>query len=214
MPGSSQVALRPAAVLVLLTDSREGPAVLLTQRASDLTHYPDQLVFPGGAAEAGDDGPAATALREAAEETGLDPANLHILAVLPAVELPDTGFLLSPVLAWSALPTFTSSANLAEVSACTTMSLRQLARPDPWPPPPTSTEEAPMQPQLGALGGVTRMIIDLVTGMLARIQDPHTPATRVDESRTWRSADTIRSGREGVGRAGRSFRTFRGGGSK
>jgi len=41
--------LRPAAVLVLFCDSDTGHTVLLTERAADLTHYPQQLVFPGGA---------------------------------------------------------------------------------------------------------------------------------------------------------------------
>lgn len=55
--------LRPAAVLVLLTEHPCGPRLLLTQRAPDLGDYPGQLVFPGGASDPQDDGPVATATR-------------------------------------------------------------------------------------------------------------------------------------------------------
>jgi 8-oxo-dGTP pyrophosphatase MutT (NUDIX family) len=164
----ARITLRPAAVLVLLSDSPDGPAVLLTERAPDLAHYPGQLVFPGGAAEPGDEGPVSTALREAAEETGLDPSSVQILGMLPAFALPDSGFLLTPVLAWSARPAFTGSANLAEVSALATTPLRGWTRPDPAEQLPGAWQGASADSPRGALGAVTGVVIDLVTGMLAR----------------------------------------------
>lgn len=63
---------------------------------------PEQVGLPGGAAEEGDAGPVGTALREAEEEVGLDHADVRIIAVLPAFALPDSGFMLTPVLAWTA----------------------------------------------------------------------------------------------------------------
>ena len=168
----AQVTLRPAAVLVLLTDSPDGPAVLLTERAPDLAHYPGQLVFPGGAAEPGDDGPVSTALREAAEETGLDPSSAQILGTLPALALSDSGFLLTPVLAWSGRPVFTGSANLAEVSAMATMPLRRLARPASAEQLPGTWQGNSAESPHGTLGAVTGIVIDLVTGMLARAANP------------------------------------------
>gem|GEM_PF-1171077 len=166
----ARITLRPAAVLLLLTDTPAGPAALLTERAPDLPFYPGQLVFPGGAAEPGDDGPVTTALREACEEVGLDPASVTILGALPAVALPDSGFLLTPVLAWSARPTFTSSANLAEVNSLATVPLAHLTQPEPgWPGVlggDAAPEGAPVSELLGNLGAVTRVLIDLVTGML------------------------------------------------
>jgi 8-oxo-dGTP pyrophosphatase MutT (NUDIX family) len=159
-------------VLVLLTDSADGPAVLLTERAPDLAHYPGQLVFPGGAAEPGDDGPVGTALREAAEETGLDPSSVQILGTLPALALPGSGFLLTPVLAWSGRPVFTGSANLAEVSALATRPLRRRARPGPAGQLPGAPQGAAADSPHGALGAVTGVVIDLVTGMLARAANP------------------------------------------
>lgn len=97
---SSSDALRPAAVLVLLIDSVDGPDILLTARAAALANYPGLLVFPGGSAETGDDGPAATALREAAEEIGINPTRVHIIGSLPPLALPATRFLVTPVVGW------------------------------------------------------------------------------------------------------------------
>ena len=82
------VQLRPAAVLVLLTDGPNGPCVVLTERSADLTDYPGQLSFPGGAADAKDDGPVAAALREAAEEVGLDPDSVQVIGLLPRRHCP------------------------------------------------------------------------------------------------------------------------------
>lgn len=112
----STVTLRAAAVLVLLTDGPEGPNVLLTGRSPDLTHYAGQLVFPGGAADPGDRGLVDTALREASEEIGLDPSSVHVIGTLPAFALADSGFLVSPVMAWSHEPRFLHPANQAEVT--------------------------------------------------------------------------------------------------
>lgn len=174
----TELTLRPAAVLVLLSDSSDGPTVLLTERAPDLANYPGQLVFPGGAADPGDDGLVATALREAVEETGLDPRTLNILGTLPALALPDSGFLLTPVLAWSHRPEFNTSPNLAEVSGLATQALHLPAYPGPTLPPRPSPSDEPTardpQPPPPAIGMVTRAILDLVTGMVARAVVPAT----------------------------------------
>lgn len=114
----------------------------------------------------------------------MDPASVQILGVLPAVALPDSGFLLSPVLAWSPRPMFTGSANLAEVSALATISLRQLAHPETgsWPVGAGNhaTDGATMDARLGNIGAVTRVVIDLVTGMISRSAASH-PTTAIVE---------------------------------
>lgn len=90
--------LTEAAVLIGLGEGADGPTVLLTKRSSRLKHHPGQIAFPGGKRDAGDASLAATALREAEEEVGLDPATVEILGSLPAHETV-TGFAVTPVVA-------------------------------------------------------------------------------------------------------------------
>lgn len=78
--------------------------VLLTRRADTLDHHPGQISFPGGRIEAHDRDPAEAALREAVEETGLDPAGVDVLATLPDVPLVVSNYLVTPVTAWWASP--------------------------------------------------------------------------------------------------------------
>jgi 8-oxo-dGTP pyrophosphatase MutT (NUDIX family) len=107
---------RPAAVLVLFgvldrERARAGDAavareldVLLVRRADTLRQHPGQVSFPGGRVDPGDDGVVGAALREAHEETGLDPAGVEVLGTLPDVALPVSDHLVTPVLAWWARP--------------------------------------------------------------------------------------------------------------
>ena len=74
--------------------------VLLQRRAASMGHHPGQISFPGGGADASDSDPAATALREAVEETGLDPSGVEILGMLPELPLPVSNNLVTPVPAW------------------------------------------------------------------------------------------------------------------
>ena len=107
--------LRPAAVLVLfgVLDSvparASGPVardldVLLLRRAATLASHAGQIAFPGGRLEASDDGPIAAALREAAEETGVDPAGIDPLGTLPGMPVPVSRHLVTPVPAWWTRP--------------------------------------------------------------------------------------------------------------
>ncbi|MET7373137.1 NUDIX hydrolase [Micromonospora arida] len=92
---------RESAVLVLLGEEPGGgPDVLVLQRAATLRNHAGQPAFPGGAADPEDADVRATALREANEEVGLDPASVTVLAELPKLWIPVSDFVVTPVLAW------------------------------------------------------------------------------------------------------------------
>ncbi|GAA3862472.1 hypothetical protein GCM10022381_03310 [Leifsonia kafniensis] len=78
--------------------------VLLLRRATTLGSHPGQIAFPGGRLEASDADPTAGALREAVEETGLDPDGLEPLGTLPELPLAVSNHLVTPVLAWWTRP--------------------------------------------------------------------------------------------------------------
>jgi len=88
---------RPAAVLLAVVLREAAPTVIVTQRHPDLSD-PGQWVFPGGRADEQDAGPVATALREAHEEIGLDPARVEVLGRLGDY-VSHSGFRISPTLA-------------------------------------------------------------------------------------------------------------------
>lgn len=121
---------RNSAVLVLFGDDQpHGPDVLLIQRAPDMRSHPGQPAFPGGAQDPGDDGPVGAALREAQEETGLDPAGVQVLQCLPQVWLPPSGFVVTPVIGWWAHPSAVHPMIPAEVSAVHRVAIADLVDP-------------------------------------------------------------------------------------
>jgi 8-oxo-dGTP pyrophosphatase MutT (NUDIX family) len=88
--------LKPAAVLIPLVDRPGEITVLFTQRTAHLANHAGQVSFPGGQIEAGDDGPAATALRETEEEIGLERRFVRLLGHLDTY-VTRTGFIITPV---------------------------------------------------------------------------------------------------------------------
>ena len=95
-----------AAVLVLVFPDADGEArLVLTERAVGGGHHSGEVSFPGGKAEPDDADDAATALREAAEEIGLDPAAAGRAGRRPrssAVWIPVSDFRITPVVAVAA----------------------------------------------------------------------------------------------------------------
>lgn len=95
-------AARPAAVLVLVVPGDDGNArVILTERVDRGGHHSGEVSFPGGKSEPEDGDAAATALREATEEVGLDPiaAGVRVVGILERFWIPVSDFQVTPVLA-------------------------------------------------------------------------------------------------------------------
>jgi 8-oxo-dGTP pyrophosphatase MutT (NUDIX family) len=127
-PWPDDVEARPAAVLILFGvldrvasdhDARSdavsrGLDVLLLARATTLRAHAGQVAFPGGRVDPGDGGAVDAALREAREETGLDPAGVEVLGTLREIPLPFPGHLVTPVLGWWATPSPVRVVDVAE----------------------------------------------------------------------------------------------------
>jgi 8-oxo-dGTP pyrophosphatase MutT (NUDIX family) len=120
---------RPSAVLILFADGPDGPDLLFIQRSQGLRQHPGQPAFPGGAIEDADQDPVAAALREAAEEAGVDPHGVDVLATLPELFIAHSGFRVVPVLAWWHSPGPVSAVDPREVAAVERIGLAELADP-------------------------------------------------------------------------------------
>jgi 8-oxo-dGTP pyrophosphatase MutT (NUDIX family) len=108
---------RAGAVLMLFGMGETGPDVLLIERAHDMRSHAGQMAFPGGAVDDDDADAVAAALREAVEETGLDPAGVQVFASLPALFLPPSGFVVTPVLGWWHTPSPVHAVDPREVAS-------------------------------------------------------------------------------------------------
>jgi 8-oxo-dGTP pyrophosphatase MutT (NUDIX family) len=121
---------RASAVLILFGPSPEGGEdVVLTERSHSMRSHAGQVSFPGGAVDPVDSGPVAAALREAQEEVGLEPAGVQVVAELPALYLPPSNFVVTPVLAWWAQPSPISVVDHLEVARVLRAPLTELTDP-------------------------------------------------------------------------------------
>ena len=102
-----------AAVLLGLV-MRDEPTVLLTQRPAHMSTHAGQIAFAGGKCDEGDADVAATALREANEEVGLEAHHVQVLGTLPEY-VTGSAFYVTPVVALIS-PDMTLQLNTDEVS--------------------------------------------------------------------------------------------------
>jgi 8-oxo-dGTP pyrophosphatase MutT (NUDIX family) len=83
-------------VLVPLFLVGEEPHVVLTRRREDLRRHAGEISFPGGRQDPEDADLCATALREAQEEIGLDPAGVDLVGALQPTPTIATGYAVYP----------------------------------------------------------------------------------------------------------------------
>lgn len=134
---SGTAPVRPAAVLVLfgLRGGADGHGpesvdVLLVERAASLGHHPGQIAFPGGRLDPEDDGPVGAALREATEETGLDPAGVDVVGTLAGLPLAVSNHVVTPVLAWWEQPSPVGVVDHGECAAVFRVPVSELVDPE------------------------------------------------------------------------------------
>ncbi|MEP9384502.1 CoA pyrophosphatase [Nocardioides sp. KR10-350] len=119
---------RESAVLMLFGEGAAGPDLLLTERSHTMRSHPGQVSFPGGSLDPGEE-PVEAALREAQEETGLDPAGVEVIGLLPQLHLPVSNFAVTPVLGWWRDTSPVSVASLEEVHAIYRTPIAELVDP-------------------------------------------------------------------------------------
>jgi 8-oxo-dGTP pyrophosphatase MutT (NUDIX family) len=127
--GRPTATARRSAVLILFGEGPAGPDVLLIEKSHRLRRHAGQPAFPGGGADPGEDYPVGTALREAYEEAGVDPAGVRVLATLPELFLGPSDNRVIPVLGWWDEPGEVATGDPREVARVARVPLADLVEP-------------------------------------------------------------------------------------
>lgn len=137
----------PAAVLVAAFEENGEARVVLTRRAAHLRTHTGEVSFPGGRLDAGET-PEQGALREAAEEIGMDPGIVELIGRLTPLSTYSSAATITPVVGLlAARPAVIPNPN--EVEHVFDVSLAQLATPgvfheELWSVPVRGEDSFPM----------------------------------------------------------------------
>lgn len=127
---------KQAAVLMLFSGAShanelpDDAGILLTHRTPTMRTHSGQMAFPGGRIDPGDRGPVDAALREAREETGLDPATVTPVATLDLVRVRSNGYPVHPVVGYWHTPVETWPASEIETDDVFVAPLAELLDPE------------------------------------------------------------------------------------
>ena len=166
---------RNAAVLILLDPAAPGLPLLFIRRSRLVSAHRGQIAFPGGGAEDRDGGPAATALREAQEEVGVDPADVEVIGALGAASTRTSSVRVDPVVGIARRPVRATPDGF-EVDAIFHIGLDELLA------APVTTREIPGMPgrpvhfiEVGGRviwGATAAMVVDLLARVRAALAEP------------------------------------------
>jgi 8-oxo-dGTP pyrophosphatase MutT (NUDIX family) len=191
MPQATATARR-SAVLILFGEGPVGPDVLLIEKSAHLRRHAGQPAFPGGGVDPGDDYPVGTALREAQEEAGVDPAGVRVLATLPELFLGPSDNLVVPVVAWWDEPNDVSIGDPREVARVARVPLADLVDPGH-----RFRVRHPASGYVGPAFGVAGMVVwGFTAGLLDAILDA------AGLARPWDTGDVRPLPEPGAARAG------------
>jgi 8-oxo-dGTP pyrophosphatase MutT (NUDIX family) len=98
LPGNDA---RIAAVMILLYPTKGSIYTVLMQRPEYDGIHSGQISLPGGKREPSDTSIADTAIREANEETGVDPGLISVIGTLTPLFIPVSNMLVTPVVGWT-----------------------------------------------------------------------------------------------------------------
>jgi 8-oxo-dGTP pyrophosphatase MutT (NUDIX family) len=119
--------IEAAVLLPLYGWPDDRPGLVFTERRADLRRHAGEISFPGGRHDPDDAGLSATALREAEEEIGLDPAIVELGEQLPPANTFVTGYRIHPFVGRIPHPAgLDLQPNPAEVETILTFSLEVL----------------------------------------------------------------------------------------
>jgi 8-oxo-dGTP pyrophosphatase MutT (NUDIX family) len=171
--------VRASAVLAALYEVDGSVHVVLTRRAQHMRSHRGEVSFPGGGQDPGED-LRATALREAWEEVGLDPADVEIIGELDHLQtVTSRSFIVPYVAVLPGRPAFPVEVELILHVALEELLDPQVFREERWGVAPLEFAvqffEIPGDTVWGATGRMLRNMLGVITGTPWRDDDTRWP---------------------------------------